>query len=93
MVLKFSKISKVGERIKPPLKTFLYHQLMVMKTIFVLFLNPKSVVFEVAKYSISAFSDQFKNKIVYYKSKGRILCCSNKKVQSFVFIGAKEKCN
>jgi hypothetical protein len=21
------------------------------------------------------------------------LCCSNKKVQSFVFIGAKEKCN
>jgi hypothetical protein len=58
MVQKFSKIS---------------NQLMVMKTIFVLFLNPKSVVFEVAKYSISAFSDQFKNKIVYYKSKGRIL--------------------
>jgi len=66
---------------------------MVIKTIFVLFLNSKSVIFEVAKYSIGAFSDPFKNKIVYYKSKGRILWCSNKKVQSFVCIGAKKKFN
>jgi hypothetical protein len=66
---------------------------MINKTIFVLFLNSKSVIFEVAKYSIGAFSDPFKNKIIYYKSKGRILCYSNKKVQTFVFIGAKKEFN
>jgi hypothetical protein len=84
---------KSGRENQTTSQDLLYHQLMIIKTIFVLFLNSKNVIFEVAKCSISAFADPFKNKIVYYKSKGRILCCSNKKVQSFVFIGAQKDFN